>query len=97
MEAVAVEKPPVSDRSVSVISHDLHSNAGDRAVNLHGAGDISKLLVVVLVGGLQPGEVLSAPGLPGHGPGHRPGRHLRVEVEVWRGGGVASIYPHLGT
>ena len=49
MEAVAVEKPPVSDRPVSVISHHLHSNAGHRAVNLHRAGDISKLLVVVLM------------------------------------------------
>ena len=82
MEAVTVKKSPVSDRSVGVIPHDLHSNAGDLAINLQGAGNISKLLVVVLVGGLQSGEVFPAPGFPGHGPGHCPDLHVGVKIKI---------------
>ena len=91
MEAVTVKKPPVSDRSVSVISHNLHSNTRDLTINLQGASDISKLLVVVLVGGLQSGEVFPAPGFPGHGSGHCPGLHVGVKIKVGEVGPELSV------
>lgn len=40
-------------------------------------------------------EVLSAPWLPGHGPGYHHRLHVRVKVEVLQVGGVLGIQGHV--
>ena len=92
MKAVTVKQPPVSDGAVSVVPHDFQGKALGLAINCHRAGDISKLFVMVLVGGFQPDEILPAPGFSGHGPGHGPDLHITVKIKKRQRRPVLSVY-----
>ena len=92
MEAVTMKQPPVSNRAMGVVPHNLHSEAANLAINVHCGGYIPKLLVVVLMGGFQSVEVLSTPGLPSHGPGHCPYIHVAVKIKIRQQRPVLSVY-----